>query len=80
MPATGGSYFHCNRPEIPVAARIRTIQHRTMLTRLYVEALLADPEVADQVWEVWAVGMIPDELAAWAWCILAKSGRGSSPE
>ena len=38
-----------------------------MLTRLYVEALLADPILADTVWELWNTGVITDELAAWAW-------------
>jgi len=46
-----------------------------MLTRLYVETLLADSELADQVWELWVVGMIPDGLAAMAWLILAASDR-----
>ena len=46
-----------------------------MLTRLYVEALLADEDLADQVWELWDVGMIPDGLAAIAWHILAASDR-----
>ena len=43
-----------------------------MLTRLYVEALLVDSVLADQVWELWDVGMIPDDLVALAWCILAR--------
>ena len=42
-----------------------------MLTEIYIEALLVDEELADFVWEAWNVGFIPDELAAWAWCILA---------
>ena len=42
-----------------------------MLTRLYVEALLANPRLADQVWELWNAGVITDDLAAWAWGILA---------
>ena len=42
-----------------------------MLTEIYIEALLVDEELADQVWEAWHVGLIPDELAALAWwCIL----------
>lgn len=44
-----------------------------MLTRLYVEALLADKELADQVWELWNAGVISDELAALAWSVLATS-------
>ena len=42
-----------------------------MLARLYVEALLVDEFLADQVWELWNVGEIPDGLAAVAWLILA---------
>ena len=38
-----------------------------MLTRLYVEALLRDESLADQVWELWNAGLIPDELAAEYW-------------
>ena len=36
----------------------------------YIEALLVDEDLADQVWELWDVGLIPDELAVLAWCIL----------
>jgi len=42
------------------------IQYQAMLTRLYVEALLADPERADPVWELWNAGEITDEFAALA--------------
>lgn len=38
-----------------------------MLTRLYVEAVLADSKLADQVWDIWDAGLIPDDLAAWSW-------------
>ncbi len=38
-----------------------------MLTRIFIEALLVDEELADQVWEAWDAGLIPDEVAAWAW-------------
>ena len=41
-----------------------------MLTRLYVEALLADPELADQVYELWNARAITDEYAAWAWWLV----------
>ncbi len=41
-----------------------------MLTRTYIEALLADEDQADQVWELWDAGVITDDWAAWAWCIL----------
>ncbi len=38
-----------------------------MLTEIYIEALLVDGELADQVWELWNVGVITDDLVAWAW-------------
>ena len=46
-----------------------------MLTELYIEALLVDESLADQVWELWNVGLIPNELAAQVWYILATSIR-----
>ena len=42
-----------------------------MLTAIYIEALLVDEGLADQVWELWCGGMISDELAEAAWGILA---------
>ena len=42
-----------------------------MLTRLYVEALLADEGLADMVWEAWDAGFISEELAAIAWLVIA---------
>ncbi len=38
-----------------------------MLTELYVEALLADQELADPVWGRWNASLISDELAAAMW-------------
>ncbi len=43
-----------------------------MLTRIYIEALLVDEDLADQVWELWNAGAIADEVAAWAWWITAN--------
>ena len=40
-----------------------------MLTEVYIEALLVNQELADQVWELWNAGEI-DDLAvcvAWLW-------------
>ncbi len=31
-----------------------------MLTEIYIEALLVDEELADQVWEAWDAGKIND--------------------
>ncbi len=30
--------------------------HQAMLTEIYIEALLVDEELADQVWQVWDAG------------------------
>ena len=43
-----------------------------MLAELYVEALLVSESLADEVWALWDVGAITDEMAALAWLILAK--------
>ncbi len=49
-----------------------------MLTEIYIEALLVDEELADQVWEAWEVGEI-DDLVAWlawlAWYIIVSTVR-----
>ena len=42
-----------------------------MFTELYIEALLVDEELANQVWELWNAGLVPDDLAAMAWFFLA---------
>jgi len=42
-----------------------------MLTHLYISALLCDEELADLVWEDWDGGLIPDDLAAMAWLLVA---------
>ncbi len=38
-----------------------------MLTEIYIEALLTDEELADQVWEAWDAEEIDDSIVAWAW-------------
>ena len=43
-----------------------------MLTEIYIEALLVNKELADQVWEDWDKGEISDEVAAWAWWIVVR--------
>ena len=47
-----------------------------MLIELYIDALLVDEELADEVWELWDRGLISDELAAWAWWLLATLSPG----
>ncbi len=36
-----------------------------MLTEIYIEALLVDEELADQVWQAWNARAI-DDLTAWS--------------
>ena len=42
-----------------------------MLTEAYIEALLVDGELADQVWEAWDAGEIDGATAFMAWLWVA---------
>jgi hypothetical protein len=41
-----------------------------MLTEIYIEALLVDEELADQVWKAWVTGEINDQVACIAWSLI----------
>ncbi len=43
-----------------------------MLTEIYIEALLVNKELADQVWEVWNKGEIDDQVACIAWMLIVE--------
>ncbi len=43
-----------------------------MLTEIYIEALLGDEELADQVWKGWDSGEADDEIACIAWMLIIK--------
>ena len=45
-----------------------------MLTEIYIEALLVDEAIADEVWELWVAGVITDGMAAVARSMLANVG------
>ena len=45
-----------------------------MLGTIYIEALLVDEELADQVWEAWDAGEIDDLIALRAWWCMVVSG------
>ncbi len=45
-----------------------------MLTEIYIEALLVDEELADQVWEAWNTGEIDDQVICIAWWLIADVG------
>ncbi len=42
-----------------------------MLTKIYIEALLVDEELADQVWEAWDAQILNDSAACIAWMLIA---------
>ena len=44
-----------------------------MFTEPYIEALLANEDLADQVWELWDAEVINGELAGIAWFLIATS-------
>ncbi len=43
-----------------------------MLTEIYIEALLVDEDLADQVWEAWDAGEADNETACIAWILIAS--------
>ncbi len=47
-----------------------------MLTEIYIEALLVDEDLADQVWEAWNAGEATDETACIAWMLIAGCRTG----
>ena len=42
-----------------------------MLTEIYIEALLVNEELADQVFEAWDKGEIDDTIVFLAWMLIA---------
>ncbi len=46
---------------------------QAMLTEIYIEALLVDEEMADQIWQLWHVGQADDETACIAWLLIIGS-------
>ncbi len=47
-----------------------SVYFAAMLTRIYIEALLVDEELADQVWEAWDTGEIDGQGASVAWFLM----------
>ena len=46
-----------------------------MLAEIYIEALLVDEELADQVWEAWDKGEIDDWVAWLAWRLITINAK-----
>jgi len=47
-----------------------------MLTEIYIEALLVDEELADQVWEAWDIEKVDSQIACVAWLLIADGEYG----
>ncbi|MFB3076551.1 MAG: hypothetical protein ACE1Y4_00970 [Lysobacterales bacterium] len=50
---------------------------QAMLTEAYIEALLVDEALADQVWEAWDAGEIDDWVAClmWRWTVATQMSK-----
>ncbi len=44
-----------------------------MLTDIYIEALMVDEELADQVWEAWDADEADNQAACIAWMLIASA-------
>ncbi len=51
-----------------------------MLTAIYIDALLVDTELADQVWEAWDKGEIDDFTTYFAWILISFNKSEQSME
>ncbi len=53
-----------------------------MLAEIYIEALLVDKGLADQIWEAWDKGEIDEQVAWLVWWLISSSdqqtGRSST--
>jgi len=62
-----GPHFNWNWLVSRVGNNLRVDHAGFMFTEIYIEALLVDEYLANQVWGLWHEGVITDGLAAWAW-------------
>jgi len=46
-----------------------------MLTETYIEALLVNEGLADQIWEAWDKGEIDDQMTWLVWWLISSSGQ-----
>ncbi len=70
-----GTHFSKNRPFSDKALHPQAEHACFMLTEIYIEALLVDEELADQVWEAWDAGEIGDLPAFLVWWCIADSAN-----
>ncbi len=45
-------------------------------TEIYIEALLVDEELTDQLWEAWDAEKIDETAAFLVWCLVAGTRTG----
>jgi len=53
-----------------LATRPSRCHRQAILTEIYIEALLFNEELADQVWEAWDNGEADDQVAYIAWMLI----------
>jgi len=46
---------------------------RILSTEIYIEALLVDEDLAEEVWKAWFLGETDNEAACIAWALIAGS-------
>ncbi len=51
---------------------------QAMLTAIYIEALLANEELADQVWEAWDAENVSDAQAEIFWSLIVLAAQSSA--
>ena len=64
--------FYKNSVNIAVAHESKLGDIVNVLTEIYIEPLLVDEELADQVWEAWDAGEIDDQIACIAWMLIVE--------
>ena len=67
--------FRAIAPPLPFFVCLYAGHPQPMLTEIYIEALLVDEELADRIWEAWSAGEIDDQLAWWAWWLVAINAK-----
>ena len=69
---TSTNSVYCLDSSIGLTVQIR--HNLSMFEEIYIEALLVDEDLADQVWAAWDKGEIDDLRACMAWWLVA-TGR-----
>ena len=73
-----GTHFSKNRPVSDKALNPQSGHACFMLTEIYIEALLVDGELADQVWEAWNAENVSDAQAEIFWSLIVLAAQSSA--